>query len=245
MSDTLPTTEKPAVTAPPATGPVSAKDRIITHMNKDHELSLRDYLTFYKGIVPSRNVQLKDITLDKLTISYELIHNRGIDELEAVIDLTPPMKSMAEARDVLVGMALQASEGLGYATVTPVDAFLPPTARSVPIILSILAGIYYVFVNSAALDNPNSVLRQYKLYDYEFVPTLIKAGVYLALIYHVGEALVLFIWTGAYRVPSLKRMAWVVSGFFEGWPALARFRSLMEEKDKASAKTKENEHKAE
>ncbi|KAK9381365.1 uncharacterized protein V2V93DRAFT_391094 [Kockiozyma suomiensis] len=214
-------------------------------MNKDHELSLRDYLGYYKGIIPSRNVEMKDITLDAITISYENIHNRGIDTLEAVIELTPPMKSLAEARDVLVGMALQASEGLGYATVTPVDKFLPPTVRSVPIILAVLAGVYFVLINPTALNDPTSALRNFKLYGYSYVPALIKAAVYFALVYHVGEALVVFIWTGAYRVPVIKRVGWVGCAFLEGWPALARFRSLMEEKNKASEKTKEAEQKKE
>ncbi|KAK9449017.1 uncharacterized protein V1518DRAFT_437958 [Limtongia smithiae] len=214
------------------------KQRIIQHMNKDHALSLRDYLEYYKGIQPTRKIEMRDITTEYVLIGYEIVHNKGIDQLEAKIEFKPPMKSLAEARDVLVGMALQASEGLGYATVSPVDSFLLPRWRSYPVIAIVAVGLYFVVFNTSYIDAPGTLIRQYTVKGIEIVPILIRLAFYLMVMFHAMECLTMFIWTGAYRVPSLKRAAWVASAFFEGWPALARFRSLMEEKDKASEKTK-------
>ncbi|KAK9459732.1 uncharacterized protein V1516DRAFT_677829 [Lipomyces oligophaga] len=225
--------------------PENIKGRILKHMNKDHELSLTDYLRFYKGVTPSRNVVLKDITLSSLTLTYEVITNRAIEEHEEVIELNPPMKSMSEARDVLVGMALQASEGLGYSTVSPVDSFLRPTLISVPIIALIVSGLYFIVLAPTAINNPDSILRQFKVGQYSPLPLLIKIAVWIALIYHAGEAFVMYIWTGAYRVPTFKQIAWVLCAFLEGWPALSRFRTLMEEKDQHSEKTKDSVQKSE
>ncbi|KAK9458178.1 hypothetical protein V1511DRAFT_491956 [Dipodascopsis uninucleata] len=222
------------------------KDRIIKHMNDDHQVALRDYLTFYKGIVPARRpVQLLDISVSSLKIGYKIIHNKGIDELEATIELNPPMNHLAEARDVLVGMALQASEGLGYATLTPLDEFKPPTLLSLPIIALVSVGIYFVYWNPTYINDPNSVLRTYKVYGIEIVPLLLKIAFWIAIVYHIIEAAVIYIWTGMYRVPSIKRTGWVVCAFFEGFPALQRFRTLMVEKDKKHTNAKETVNKKE
>ncbi|KAK9466824.1 hypothetical protein V1512DRAFT_262431 [Lipomyces arxii] len=233
------------VAAAPEDRKLSMKQRIITHMNTDHVLSLKDYLIFYKGINPTRNVVMKDITEDHITIGFEIIHNKGIDVGEAVIDFNPPMNNLGEARDVLVGMAMQASEGLGYATVKPLDEFTPPTWKTAPIIVLILTGIYFVYWNPTAINNPESLLRAYKINDIEFIPVIIKTIFWVVILYHFIELGMIYIWTGMYRVPTLKRIGWCLCGFLEGFPALNRFRALMVEKDKASEKTKETVEKKE
>ncbi|KAK9476117.1 hypothetical protein V1514DRAFT_337909 [Lipomyces japonicus] len=240
MAEAVSVSVKTAPTAANGSDDSSIKQRIITHMNKDHQVSLRDYLVYYKNIVPTRNVELKDIQLDFITIGYEIIHNKGIDVLEAKIELQPPMKSLGQARDLLVGMALQASEGLGYATTSPVTKYIPPRPISYPIVVAMLAGIYYVFLDSSVINDPASSLRQYKVQNIEFIPLVIKILVWLATIYHLVEAFIIYIWTGMYRVPALTRLAWFISAFLEGFPAMIRFKSLMEEKDKTSEETKKS-----
>ncbi|KAK9348547.1 hypothetical protein V1522DRAFT_398904 [Lipomyces starkeyi] len=240
MSESAPV-PVPAAGARPSSAPSnseSMKQRIISHMNKDHQVSLKDYLLYYKGIVPTRNIEMRDVTLEYVTIGYEIVHNKGIDQLEAKIEFNPPMNSLADARDVLVGMAMQASEGLGYATITPLDKFIPPTWRSIPIILLVLVSTYCVYWNPASINDKEFVLRKYKVYDIEIVPKLIKTAYWSAIVYHAIEALILYIWTGMYRVPTLKRIVWCVCAFLEGFPAIGRFRTLMEEKDKTSEDTK-------
>ncbi|KAJ8103094.1 hypothetical protein POJ06DRAFT_246564 [Lipomyces tetrasporus] len=238
----------PVVGARPS-GPPSnweaMKQRILSHMNKDHQVSLKDYLLFYKGITPTRNIEMRDITLEYITIGYEIVHNRGIDQLEAKIEFNPPMKSLADGRDVLVGMAMQASEGLGYATVTPVDKFILPTWRSIPIMVLVLVSTYYVYWNPTAINDSESVLRKYKVYGIEIVPLLMKAGYWAGIVFHAIETLTLYIWTGMYRVPMLKRTAWCICAFLEGFPAIGRFRTLMEENDKSSENTKKTVEKKE
>lgn len=216
----------------------AVKQRIISHMNKDHALSLVDYLMFYKDITPSRGVQMRDITLEKVTIAYQIIHNKGIDDLATTIDFNPPMKSMSDAKDVLVGMAMQAAEGLGYATVKPVDSYLPPGAISAPIIFGMLMGIYFVYYDSSYINSPDCILRRFKLGGYDVLAILAKSVFWLVAAYHAVEAWILYFWTGMYRVPTKKRLAWVVSGFLEGFPAMGRFRTLMEERNKGSEATK-------
>ncbi|KAK9239884.1 hypothetical protein V1525DRAFT_279170 [Lipomyces kononenkoae] len=235
------TSERPS--GPPSNE--SMAQRIIAYMNKEHQVSLKDYLRYYKGIVPTRGIEMRELTLEYITIGYEIVHNKGIDQLQAKIEFNPPMKSLAEARDVLVGMAMQASEGLGYATLTPVDKFMPPTWHSIPIIVLVLVSTYYVYWNPTAIDDSEFVLRKYKVYDIEIVPKLLKVVYWGAIVYHAIEALILYIWTGMYRVPVIKRTAWCICGFLEGFPAIGRFRSLMAEKDMASENAKSTVEKKE
>ncbi|KAK9471926.1 uncharacterized protein V1510DRAFT_179710 [Dipodascopsis tothii] len=216
------------------------KQRIIAHMNKDHALSLGDYLEFYKGIIPSRGVRMIDITLEKVTIGYQNIHNKGIDDCEASIDFQPPMKSFAEAREVLVGMALQASEGLGYATAKPVDKYVAPRGASLSIVAVMLVGIYFVYWEPSYLDSPTNWLRQFKAGGHDVVVVGLKTVFYIVAVYHAVEAWIVYFWTGMYRVPTKKRALWTVTAFLEGFPAMGRFRALMEEHNEATGRTREH-----
>ncbi|KAK9369154.1 hypothetical protein V1509DRAFT_621307 [Lipomyces kononenkoae] len=245
MSEPTPVPARSERPSGPESNSQSMAERIISYMNKEHQVSLKDYLRYYKGIVATRNIAMRDLTLENITIGYEIIHNKGIDQLEAKIDFNPPMKSLADARDVLVGMAMQASEGLGYATITPLDKFTPPTWHSIPIIVLVLLSTYYVYWNPTLIDDKEFVLRQYKVYDIEIVPKLLKTVYWCVIVYHAIEAVILYIWTGMYRVPTIKRAAWCICGFMEGFPAIGRFRSLMVEKDMASENTKSTVEKKE
>ncbi|OAG43279.1 hypothetical protein AYO21_02565 [Fonsecaea monophora] len=88
-----------ASTTPRGPPDVSAmKARIITHMNADHQLSLRLYLQHYSH-VPSpgtASAQMLDITTEHMIISSAYGRH--------VIQFEPPMKSLMEARERLVTM---------------------------------------------------------------------------------------------------------------------------------------------
>ncbi|KAG9780832.1 hypothetical protein KCU88_g3624, partial [Aureobasidium melanogenum] len=102
MSTTTATpTGGPSQRTPP--DPAAIKSRIITHMNADHALSLRLYLTQYSHVpLPAtKTAQMQDITLDHIIIT---LGPSSPASGRYRIPLDPPMKSLLEARERLVAM---------------------------------------------------------------------------------------------------------------------------------------------
>ncbi|KAH0847178.1 putative integral membrane protein [Fonsecaea pedrosoi] len=109
-----------ASTTPRGPPDVSAmKARIITHMNADHQLSLRLYLQHYSH-VPSpgtASAQMLDITTEHMIISSAYGRH--------VIQFEPPMKSLMEARERLVTMHELCLEQLDLSAIV-VSKYVPP-----------------------------------------------------------------------------------------------------------------------
>lgn len=89
------------------------KDRIIRHMNADHQDSLSFYLRYYTKAKPSEaaTAQLVDINTAAMTITRVTEPNGPPRPVVVAID--PPMKSLSEARERLVAMSFESLEGLG------------------------------------------------------------------------------------------------------------------------------------
>ena len=98
----------------------ATKQRIITHMNNDHQDSLIRYLQHYAHLssFSARNAHLVDISLDSLTI---LSSNRT----PHLIPIKPAMTSYSEARPRVVAMDGEAVAGLGASDIT-VKRYKPP-----------------------------------------------------------------------------------------------------------------------
>jgi hypothetical protein len=217
------------------------KPRIIAHMNRDHAAELKAYLRAFNGLSSSAaaGAQLKDLTLDTLTISSASgVHSVGI---------SPPMKSLADARVRLVDMAQRAREKLGISDIR-IERFEGPQRRGGGIFSFV--GVAFYFVSAVALKlgvlRPGTrawalIDRGYPFGGAEGFAWLTNAIVIPVLVIHLAEAY----WIARSRLAkhgvetgSVLWVGWVLVTFFEGYPAMRRFDRLVEEerKKKDSAK---------
>ncbi|KEF54180.1 uncharacterized protein A1O9_09975 [Exophiala aquamarina CBS 119918] len=111
--------------APTATGgppdPAAVKSRIITHMNADHQLSLRLYLQRYCHIPSGGTVQasMEDITNEHMILKSSFGRH--------VVPLDPPMESLMQARERLVAMHQDCLDELDLSDIV-VDGYKLPTS---------------------------------------------------------------------------------------------------------------------
>ena len=114
-----------------------AKERIIKHLNNDHQKSLSYYLQHYKKL--SSSVAYKplvtDITFDALTIK-----TRGGESYP--IPFNPPMKSWADARQRTVDMDGEARSALDISPIA-ITAYEPPLS---PVHLTVFGLCIFTFV---------------------------------------------------------------------------------------------------
>ncbi|KAI8944719.1 hypothetical protein F4801DRAFT_570675 [Xylaria longipes] len=209
------------------------KPRIMAHMNKEHGAELKLYLRAFNGLSSSAaaNAQLTDITLDTMTISC----TSGVHSVR----ITPPMKSLADARERLVDMAARAQEELGLSAIR-IDRFVG--ARGVGIVSFVGVAFYFVSAVAVAtgLLRPGTaawaVLDAYFPYHGAagFVWSVEKLVVPVAII-HGTEAW----WMARSRLArygvepgSALWFKWVLETFVEGYPSLARFDQLVREEKK-------------
>ncbi|CAF9936547.1 hypothetical protein IMSHALPRED_010794 [Imshaugia aleurites] len=98
----------------------AAKQRIITHMNNDHQDSLIRYLQYYAQLSSyfARGAHLADISFNDLTI----LSSNGTPH---AIPIKPAMTSWSEARPRVVAMDGEAVAGLGASDIT-VKKYKPP-----------------------------------------------------------------------------------------------------------------------
>ncbi|CAG8956914.1 hypothetical protein HYFRA_00012369 [Hymenoscyphus fraxineus] len=117
----------------PADKDAAMKQRIITHMNSDHRISLSYYLRYYKKLSSreAASPTLTDITFTAMTIVTG-------DKKSYTIPLTPPMKSWTEARQRCVDMDSEAREGLGISSIK-ITEYEPPTSLQHRIIATFCA----------------------------------------------------------------------------------------------------------
>ncbi|KAI1266144.1 hypothetical protein F5Y18DRAFT_382580 [Xylariaceae sp. FL1019] len=215
-----------------------AKTRIMSHMNKEHGAELKQYLRAFNGLSSSAaaDAELVDLSLDTLSIkSASGIHK---------VRVSPPMKSLADARVRLVDMAQIAQQKLGLSDIR-INEFKTP--RGVGIVSFI--GVSFYFASALALSlgllRPGTaawtILDNRFPYGAEGFAWLVNAIAIPVLIIHVTEAW----WMAHGRLATYGVEAgsslwflWVVQVFLEGYPAMARFDGLVaaEKKKKESVK---------
>ncbi|KAI1330660.1 hypothetical protein F5Y16DRAFT_339823 [Xylariaceae sp. FL0255] len=208
--------------------PSDPKARITSHMNKEHSSELKQYLQAFNNLTARQasNAQLIDLSLDTLTIKSA----SGTHQVR----VSPPMKSLADARVRLVDMAseAQAKLGLGGVRVTTLQA--PAGAGLVSFV-----GISFYFFSYVALATgylaPSTAaweaLNQYWPFNgAKGFAWLVRAIFWPVLAIHVAEAG----WMAYSRLPkygipvgSLLWIGWVSQTFFEGYPAMLQFDALV------------------
>ncbi|KAJ9650259.1 hypothetical protein H2198_010429 [Neophaeococcomyces mojaviensis] len=104
---------------------LAMKTRVLTHMTTDHADSLALYLRHYSKLPassiplspPVGMLKLEDVTLDHMIISHPGGGN--------LVYIDPPMKSLMESRERLVGMHKDCLTGLGLSDIK-IDSFVLP-----------------------------------------------------------------------------------------------------------------------
>lgn len=205
-----------------------AEVRIMSHMNKDHSLSIEDYLVVY-GKVPLSNkisnIKMTEITLDHMTISFK--HEDIEFDVTKLIPFEPPLENLSQARTKLVEMAKFASAKRGLSHFQIKDYRYPGVLGWLLILLIHLPIICYTFPSLLKLNVVTSILPESLL---NYLQQNALHVFFLTIFIHVGEAnTILKPKLNKYRVPTEFKVEWYLSVVIEGFPAIRRLNALIAE----------------
>ncbi|WQF81937.1 Putative hem oxygenase HugZ-like superfamily [Colletotrichum destructivum] len=232
-----------AAAAPPATTAQSPspspRDRIIAHMNSDHQRELSLYLRHYAGLGHSAAATpwLKDVTLEGMNIAAG-----GLGGKEYHVAFDPALDSWADVRPAVVEMARVSRRALGLSDVA-VTHFAPPQGFDVVVFGSV--AFYFVCWLTLGFVLPGTPIWSFLQAVFPGGPRcyrwLVKAIFLPVLAIHLTECY----WFHRTRLQRHGIEAgtglwwtWIGSLFFEGVCGFMRFDAIV------AAKKKENEGKS-
>ncbi|CAH6718285.1 hypothetical protein CLIB1444_01S03356 [[Candida] jaroonii] len=217
--------------------------RIISHMNKGHQISIIDYLVVYGNVKLSELVessaQISAINETSMDITYLTKSNtkqtktfewKDIPEGENVI-----VKDMSDLKAKLVSMAKYAASKQGYSHVQLTE--YPELSKGTIVMTSILAifmlGFYDITLLKQLLKNDpiTSFISPYFPVKFWSLLELVGrnfrtfvTGVYAI---HLGEAMFYTIPNMIkFRVPLPQSICWFGLHFIEGYLTILRFKKL-------------------
>ncbi|KAH3683822.1 hypothetical protein WICPIJ_005196 [Wickerhamomyces pijperi] len=203
------------------------EERIISHMNKDHKLSVQDYLVAFGKLDMSKvkTFQMTHIDTESLTITFRL-KNTDID-MEKIIPFDPPMKSLADSRDRLVIMAKEAAAKQGVSHIQ-INEYAAPSAFELFLYFVFHAG-FFVGLFPVLLDNHIvASLTSQTVIDwlvrYSFQVEIAVILVHIGEVYFLLKPLIEF-----YRVEDFQ-IEWYIAVLIEGFPAIRRLKALVAKK---------------
>ncbi|ODV90926.1 hypothetical protein CANCADRAFT_2644 [Tortispora caseinolytica NRRL Y-17796] len=203
------------------------RNRIMEHMNLQHETSLLDYVQHYCKMPRPRRAVMTDISTEEVEVLYTM---RSGQQKKVSLKFQKPIKSLSLARDQLVRMAKVAAEGLGYSPYTVSNfrfmnfpGFITFTGVTT-IFASLAVPSKYFDSDSLIFDY---IPRDYLEYTLKFEQFRFLIAMTVAAI-HFVEACIMIRRTRFYRVPLGPRLLWVLATLFEGFPAMMRFSSEVE-----------------
>lgn len=220
--------------------------RIISHMNKDHQLAVIDYLVVYGDVKPSDLVQtsalISSVSEKSMTIDYES-KNAGKksttfnwEDLQE--DENVKVESMKDLKSKLVAMAKYAAKKQGY---SHIRVTLYPDLDLNTLFMFSIGGLFMLAVIDLLLmkalfakDPITSAITAYFPGPVWSVLNfagdnikLITFTTYLIHIFEVAFATVPRIIK--YRVPIPQAVCWLVVNFIEGFFAIIKFNKLTEQ----------------
>ncbi|KAI9847378.1 MAG: hypothetical protein M1837_002566 [Sclerophora amabilis] len=216
-------------------GDAATRERIMKHMNADHQDSLCRYLEFYCRLPSSlaRHARLAEITFDHMILTSAGTRN--------IIPFDPPLQSWSDVRPRVVKMDEDAMTGLGRSDITIREYKAPKGFHAVVFALVVLT----VILNSRRQNFlPGSYLYDKILHHFpgttEFLRMLQAPILFIIFVVHISEAT----WFDRSRlvkhnIPRLSRLwwTWIISNLVEGVGSFQRFDRLVarkqEEKDQA------------
>lgn len=233
-----PQNDKLVKMADPASKDAAAKERIISHMNKDHQKSLNYYLQHYCHLSAraASKAKLIDISLTTLTLldSNSKTHT---------IPLDPPMTSYSEARPRVVEMDHIARAALGISSIQ-ITEYSPPTKPMHITIFGLCVLTFIVFTTQQWIV-PGTFVYDKILPWYpggpKFFLWFTKTIALPTLALHLGEAY----WLERTRLRKygVERgtalwWKWTLSCFIEGFGCFQRADEVIRRKEKEAEKAK-------
>ncbi|MCJ1379672.1 hypothetical protein MMC17_002774 [Xylographa soralifera] len=215
----------------------AAKERIIQHMNKDHQDSLIRYLEHYCHVSSyyARNAQLQDIAFHSMTITSGR-------SCRYIIPLDPPLASWSEARSRVVAMDSESIDGLKRSKIT-VKKYKRPKGLWI-VVPFLVAGTITAFSKRSNFE-PGSFLYDYLLNSVpDFAKFCHTIQPYLLpgiLMIHTTEAAhMASSRLDKHSVPRFSPLwwKWVISAFFEGIGAFRRLDRIVADEEDLKAKIK-------
>ena len=222
--------------AEPESKDAAIKERIVTHMNSDHQDSLIRYLEHYCGVssFSARNARLEDVTFSTLTITS--------NGKEHSVPIEPPMTAWSDARPRVVAMDAEAVAGLGRSDIT-----IKKYAKPYGFMLIVFVACVLTYANFSRRANfkPGSLLYDSILrYVPEFADfcwRLQPLVIYPMILLHGSEAISMVrsrLWKHNVPVGSRLWLTWVCGTFIEGYGSFVRFDALVKEEAARKAKAR-------
>ncbi|KAF4542999.1 protein of unknown function DUF2470 [Lasiodiplodia theobromae] len=213
----------------------AAKQRIVSHMNADHQDSIARYVEHYckASSFTASKARLSDISLGSMSVDAA--------GRQFTIPLEPPMQSWREARERLVQMDRDCLVGLGRSDITVKQYTRPRGAHAV---VFVVCALTYVLVSRRANALPGSFIYDHVLsYSPGFAAFVAQVQpVVLALMIgiHVVEASIMARRLQRHNVAQLSGLwwQWVASCFIEGFGALQRVDALVQQARREKEKQK-------
>lgn len=212
------------------------KARIISHMNADHQLSIRALLQHHASVpsLSTRSSKMEDITTEHMILNS--VFGRH------VIPFSPPLKSLSEARERLVALHNDSFQALDLSDIV-VDSYYWPTK------LWQYPATAFILLILITFPFPDSFLPQSKSLIYQIwslgglAPGLAALAHSLAfpvwffiVAVHAAEAT----WLSKTRLrkhwiePGTGTwMAWMIDCGLKGYSTFQRFDQIVKEKEAA------------
>ena len=220
----------------------SPSERIIGHMNKDHQLALSDYVVVYGDVNPANlieeSVQLVSVDEKQIVIDYDIIKPPITKTLslywhDAKEDENIQVKAYGDIKGKLIAMAKYCANEQGYAVkkLTKVHGpdFFGAPMYLVWLVLFVNAYdptiLRKLFANDALFNKLIGYLPGWTFALYRDMEKNAHRHIIGLAIAHLGE--ILFFTKGylaKYRAPENQRWIWYVMNFFEGFPVMLRLR---------------------
>jgi len=215
----------------------AAKQRIITHMNTDHQDSLIRYLEHFCHVssFSARNAKLADITFDSLKI----LASNGKPH---TIPIKPPMTSWSEARPRVVAMDAEAVAGLNRSNIT-VKKFRGP--KGVMGVVFVAAAVTFVVFSKRSNFEPgalvyDTVMRHVPNFN-KFCHTIQPLVLYPMIALHSWEAYNMDqTRLEKHSIPRFSKLwwKWIFMTFIGGIGLFKSFDSIVEEEEAKNANAK-------
>lgn len=222
-------------------------ERIIAHMNKDHQLSLGDYLVVYGRVNPKQfvdsSVEITELDETRFTLNYKTpsLEDRyfTLKWADAVEDKDIQVKGFGDLKEKLVAMANYTAEVQGFANKRVTLVLGPEDGSAIMYVifafLSLNAYNPSIIRNLVLKDRTFLLLSKYIPYRFpKILATAYKLyesnAIYLfAIIYSIHLVEIAFFdlpYFKKYRVPVANRLKWAAMHFVEGFFVIWRLKSL-------------------
>ncbi|KAL8906187.1 MAG: hypothetical protein Q9171_006370 [Xanthocarpia ochracea] len=218
---------------------IAAEDRIITHMNANHQDSLIRYLrhTHRLSSFRARNAHLTSVSYSSLTISTSPTSTPNPHTY--LIPFDPPMTSYTEARTRLASLDAAATSALNVSPLT-LKKYIRP--RGFQAAIFILVIIFFLLFPRRANFLPGAYVYDLVSSNWRYGESVmwfcfIIQPVYITLVLSIHIVEMIYMERSRLRKYNVPRFgglwwAWIASTFVEGWGAFVRVDKLMREKEK-------------